>query len=540
LKLFTKKFSSLIPLLSHFLLVIARWMNGSLFFRGLTAVFDFIKKICANSFTGRAFVADTEPLNSSIKRSFFGSFVSKTLNGFPKPLTSPSHWNPILSKLCSGSWLVNSFCNNVDISIPMPGERSKVGFGVSALFQWALFAFPVIGIVAVLFATPFLPTMVLAGLMLPILVLLFFSRKFVVDSTAVFLLIFIVVSMIAAVFSLAPASSIQIALLTSVFMLSTLVVVACCTTARSVDFFIKAFIISAAFTGLVGLWQRVAGYASGIWLDQELFAGQARVFSTFGNPNVYGTYLLLAIPVAAACVVYLKGAFVKLCAAGITGLLLINLLLTLSRGCYLSLALAVGVFVLIMEKRLVVLFAPAVAAMPFILPPAVFNRILSILDTTDTSTAFRLNIWRGSVRMLQDFWLGGVGQGIDAYNTVYPFYALAAIYSPHSHSLYIQYLVEIGVIGFLVFVAVLACYFRTMANFLRRATEFRHRVMAAAMVAAVVGFLFQGVTDFVFYNYRVLLTFYLFIGISIAFARANMSPTPATDKSTLVSNYHEE
>jgi len=525
--------------LAAFFTAISRWMDGSLFFRGLTAMLEFFKRLCGNSFTARAFVADSGPLEDSVKRSFFASVVNVLLNGLPKPVSAPTYWNSVLSKLCSGSWLINTACENIGTPIPQPGDKAQVGLGIKAFFQWVLFAFPAMGIAAVLFATPFLPTMMLAAMLVPILFLVFLSRKFVIDSTAIFLVIFIVVSMVAAVLSLAPRSSIQIAVLTSVFMMSALVVVACCTTVKSVDFLIKTFVISAAFTGLVGLWQRVAGLDSGIWLDQDAFAGEGRIFSTFGNPNVYGTYLLLAIPMAAACIVYLKGFFRKFCAVGIAGLLLLNLMLTLSRGCYLSLALAIGIFVLIIEKRLVVLFIPAVAALPLVLPQTIINRILSILDTTDTSTAFRLNIWRGSIRMLQDFWLGGVGQGIDAYNTVYPFYALAAIYSPHSHSLYIQYLVELGVIGFLVFVAVIACYFRTMANFLRRVTCFKQRVMAAAMVAAVIGFLFQGVTDFVFYNYRVLLTFYLFIGISMAFAKVNMPPLPVQKKSDVVSNYYE-
>jgi len=246
-----------------------------------------------------------------------------------------------------------------------------------------------------------------------------------------------------------------------------------------------------------------------------------RIVSTFGNPNVYGTYLLLAIPLAAACIVYVKNPFYKLCALGITGLLTINLLLTLSRGCYLALALSAGIFVLIIEKRLIVAFIPALVGSLFVLPPTVVNRLLSIVNFQDTSTAFRLSIWQGSLRILQDFWMIGLGQGIDAYNRVYPYYAFAAIVSPHSHNLFIQIFVEMGIVGLLVFIAVLACFFRTMVNFLRNATEFRLQVVAAAMIAAAIGFLFQGIFDHVFYNYRVMLTFYIFVGLGMAFARVH-------------------
>ena len=495
----------------------AELMEGSLFFRGLTAMLNFFAKLMANSFVGRAFVGDESHLDNSIGRSFFAVLADKLLNGFTKPITTPVAWPGVLSRLATGSQFIGGTLDNLGATIPPAGEK----VGIKPIFQWAFFALPVVGMALVAFATPFLPTMILAGLLLPVLLFTFLSRKFVIDGTAVFLLSFIVISGVAALLSLAPRSSIEIAILTSVFMFSTLVVVACAVTKKAVDFFIKIFVLSAAFAGLVGFYQVIAGFRGDGWLDQTLFGADSRIVSTFGNPNVYGTYLLLAIPLAAACVAYFKSKFTKLIAVGITGLLVINLALTLSRGCYLSLALSVAVFVLIIEKRLIVLFIPAVLALPLVLPANILARLLSILNFEDTSTAFRLNIWRGSIRIIQDFWMGGVGQGIEAYNAVYPFYSLAAIYSPHSHSLYIQYLVEVGLFGFLIFIVMLACFFRTMANFLRRTKDFGQRIMAAAMVAAVIGFLFQGVTDFVFYNYRVLLAFYIFIGICIAFARVH-------------------
>jgi len=495
----------------------AELMEGSLFFRGLTAMLDFFKRLAANSCVGRAFVGDESRLDNSIGRSFFAVFADRLLNGLPKPIKTPAAWNSTLSRFATGSWFIGGTLDNLGVPVPPPGEKA----GIRPVFQWAFFALPVVGIALVAFATPFLPTMLLAALLLPVLLFTFLSRKFIIDGTAIFLLVFIVVSGVAAALSLAPRSSIEIFILTSVFMLSTLVVVACANSKKAVDLFIKIFVVSAALAGLVGFYQVIAGFRGDGWLDQTLFGADSRIVSTFGNPNVYGTYLLLAIPLAAACIVYFKSKFTKLMAFGITGLLVINLALTLSRGCYLSLTLSIAVFVLIIEKRLIVLFIPAVLALPLVLPANILARLLSILNFEDTSTAFRLNIWRGSIRIIQDFWLGGVGQGIEAYNAVYPFYSLAAIYSPHSHSLYIQYLVEVGLFGFLVFVIMLACFFRTMANFLRRTKDVGQRIMAAAMIAAVIGFLFQGVTDFVFYNYRVLLAFYIFIGICMAFARVH-------------------
>ena len=255
---------------------------------------------------------------------------------------------------------------------------------------------------------------------------------------------------------------------------------------------------------------------------------------------------LLAIPLVAACIVYAKPLLLKLCALGITGMLILNLLATYSRGCYMALAVGAFVFVLIIKKQLVVLFVPALLMLPFVLPATVVNRLFSIFNPTDTSTIFRLNIWRGTLRMLADFWPVGVGQGEYAFNMVYTYYSLGAIFTPHSHNLFMQILAETGIVGLFMFLGVLACFYRAQANFLMRVSEFRLRVMSAAMIAAVTGFLFQGIFDHAFYSYRVMMAFFLFVGISIAFTRNadarfenEAVETPASKKSMWVRGYHD-
>jgi len=505
-------------------------MDGSLFFRALVWVFDFVKRLCGGSFIAGFFVGDDAHQEQKLKGSIFAKAADKLLNGLPKPFVSPEEWPRWLSNLCRGSFAINTVADGADVPIPQPGANA----GFNSLLQWALFALPSLGLLMVVFAAPLLPTMALAGALVIVLVFALLSRRFVVDNQAVFLLVFIGLNIFIGFISLTPGSSIRVAALISVFMSSLLLVVACCKTRRSVDFMFFAFLMGAACTGVWGFYQWVAGYGSGIWLDQELFAGQSRVSSTFGNPNVFGTYLLLAIPLAGACVIYAKKPFYKLCAMGITGLLVVNLLLTLSRGCYLSLALAAGVFVLIIEKRLIVAFIPALLALPFVLPATVVARLVSIVNLQDTSTEFRLFIWQGSLRILGDFWMIGLGQGIEAYNVVYPYYAFAAIVSPHTHNLFMQVFVELGIVGLVVFIGVLACFFRVMANFLRRSTNFGDKVIAAAMVAAVIGFLFQGIFDYVFYNYRVQLVFYIFLGLGIAFAISRGQARDNADETNLL------
>ena len=520
-----------------------QWLRGSLLLRGFVAGMNWVVTLSRGSFIVGIFAANDAPQQESIRRSVFIKLADKVLNGIPKPIRMPARWPSALSDLSAGSALISNFTNRMDTPIPPPVPNTNGGM----VILWGLYALPIWALLAVIVALPILPTMVLAGLLVPAFLFALFSRRFVLDGTAVFLLLFVLISMVAALTSIVPAASLPIAAISIAFMLSTILIVACAKTRHSVDMLVAGFVIAGAITGLVGAYQVFTGYRThGAWLDMILFVDIGlRLPSTFGNPNVYGTYLLLAIPVTAGCIVYAKKLIFKLAALGITGLLVANLLATYSRGCYVSLAIGALAFVLIIKKELVVAFIPALLGILLILPTTVIARIASIANFDDTSTAFRLNIWRGSLRMLGDFWPVGVGQGEYAFNRVYTYYSLGAIFTPHSHNLFLQIFLETGIVGFLVFIGFLACFFRAHANFIRRAKELRLKIFSASFVAAAVGFLAQGMFDYNFYNYGVRLTFFLFIGIGIAFTRvAAPGDSPVQDdleprESEWVKGYHD-
>ena len=461
------------------------WMDGSLFFRGILRFFELIGLFFSGSVLVRLFSEDYD--NKRLRQSWFVRLIEGAFNIFPK--FSPRL--PAMPRFLRGSVLLRLALDANGLSIP----------------AW--------GLIVVVALTPFFPTMTLAGMLIVVFAFALFHNNFKLDLTAVALLLFIIVTLASGFTSLALGTSIPIAILSTAFMSAYLLIRTCFKGQKSIDFALAIFIIAAAATGFVAVYQVAIGYVNTTWVDRDLFAALGlRVYSTFGNPNVYGAYLLLAIPAAAAMILYAKNHFYKLIAAGITGLLLVSLALTYSRGCYLALAVSVLVFVLLIEKRMIVLFVAGLAAVPFVLPASMLARLASIVNFEDTSTAFRLNIYRASIRILEDFWMAGLGQGIEAYNQVYPFYAFAAVPSPHSHNLFLQIFLETGIIGLVVFLAVLACFFRTQLSFMRRTSDSRRKIVSAALTAAVVGFLFQGMFDHVFYNYRVMLTFFIFIGIA--------------------------
>ena len=485
------------------------WMEASVFFRFLSSVSGFLGKVAAGSFVLGPFFA----MGGGGEAGFFRDRLDRLLNR-AKPLAPPRAWPARLASLMSGSVLASRLSAALDTPFPKGGGS----FWGAAL--WALTALPAWGAFALVAAGPALPTTALFWALLPAGALALLGRKIVVGRYAVALALFAFVNAAAAFFSVTMRASIEIAAVASVFMLFSVLLPSLSDRREAAGAFILAFLLGALIAGLVGLYQHFAGYAAGAWLAEEQQAYVTfRVFSTFGNPNIFGFYLLLAIPLSAAGAVIFRSAWLRLSCLGLGAVLLANLLLTYSRGSYLALALSAGVIVMLMEKRLLALFLPALAGLFLVLPHPVVARLQSVLNFEDLSTSFRFSIWEGSVRLVRDFWMTGVGQGSQAFSSVYSFYALAATPTLHAHNLYLQLAAELGVPGLLVFLGLMACYFREMADFHRRAAGPGARFLAAVFIAAPLGVLFQGLVDHVFFGFGFMFAFYSFLGIGLLSAR---------------------
>ena len=190
---------------------------------------------------------------------------------------------------------------------------------------------------------------------------------------------------------------------------------------------------------------------------------------------------------------------------------------TWSRGAWLGVMFAVALFLLIMDKRWALAGIVALFAIPFVLGSnnAISERILSIGNTEDTSTAYRVSIWQASIKLIRDFWLSGIGLGSEAFSMIYPKYALAgANFALHSHNLFLQICVEMGVIGIITFFALVIALIRqsfSLAIYRKRGGLCATVILA--VTCGILGYLLQGLTDNVWYNYKMLLIFWIVVGL---------------------------
>lgn len=257
-----------------------------------------------------------------------------------------------------------------------------------------------------------------------------------------------------------------------------------------------------------------------VWLDTDMFSDIGfRVYSTLENPNVLGEYFLLVIPFGVAYTFNGKNIISKIFFGGCTAIMMVCLILTYSRGCYLGILFSAAVFLVLYDRRFIWLGIVGIILLPFILPDAIINRFMSIGDMSDTSTSYRVYIWLGTIAMLKDYWFCGVGPGIDAFNVVYPAYAFNSISAPHSHNLFLQIICDAGIIGFLLFIAVIYQFYKYTCASLKKETNKKAKVYNLAAISAVTGFMVQSMTDYTFYNYRVTFLFWAVLAIGVLFAR---------------------
>lgn len=388
-----------------------------------------------------------------------------------------------------------------------------------------------IALFAALIFMPFIPTMAVVGLVL--ISAASFALKILADKDCRMvhtpldapLGIFALVMFISAVTSFARGNSINIFLVYFAFVLSYYLAVNAVRTKRQLFALITAMLFAGVGVALYGIYQHIFGFAEGTtWTDTDMFEDIAtRVISTFGNPNVLGEYLLLLIPIGAGYILARPSAFNKFISLGVTALLSLCMVYTYSRGNWIGLMVAIALFFMFYDGRIVWLGVIAMFFAPMLLPQTVINRFMSVGDTTDTSTSYRVYIWMGTISMLRDYWLCGVGLGSEAFNAIYPYYSYSGIVAPHSHNLYLQIITENGFLGIVAFVAIIFTYYRMSISAIVKLRRNKHEKMLTATVtglaAGMFGYLVQGMFDNVWYNYRIVFMFYIILALTACAAR---------------------
>jgi len=385
-----------------------------------------------------------------------------------------------------------------------------------------------------IFMLPFLivlphPSILLAGLT----IFTFFSyiiklvrgkKYFKMEIMDILVMCFMFVMLLGGIVSYGGSQSVQAAAIYTTLILGYFLTVGLVNTKEALKRTVSVLGISLLAVSVIGLYQNFTGNVSAEWIDTEMFdAIEGRVVSTFENPNMLGEYLILLLPMLAGIAFGEKQSFKKSSHLVCWALGVVCLIYTWARGAWLGFLFAAVLFMLMWNRKAMGFIVAALFALPFaipFLPESIVSRFASIGDLSDTSTNYRVYIWRGSVKLASDYAFTGIGVGREAFNSLYPYYSFAGIETaPHAHNLFLQLFIEVGIFGFAIFFAVLICLIQNGFSLAKCGKDKEVRLIGCGAFCGVLAALLQGMTDYIWYNYRVFFIFWIVIGIASAARR---------------------
>ena len=75
--------------------------------------------------------------------------------------------------------------------------------------------------------------------------------------------------------------------------------------------------------------------------------------------------------------------------------------------------------------------------------------------------------------------------------------------------------IETGIVGIISFVLMIFKYFQTLCNGLKKCIDKQYKVILIAFISGMAGFLIQSMFDNTWYNNRIILIFWTFIGLAM-------------------------
>lgn len=285
---------------------------------------------------------------------------------------------------------------------------------------------------------------------------------------------------------------------------------------------ITALLASTVIVALYGFYQYILGVDISAleWVDAEQFPDlKVRVFSTLQNPNLLAGFLVTIIAIVIGLGLQMKAAD-RLSMLVLVIMLAGCLVLTYSRGAWVSLAAVIGAYGLLYDRR--ILWLLLVGPLIMLCFNDVSSRIVSIFNPTDTSSTLRFALWESTIAMIADKPLTGIGWGV--YWLVYPEYDFfiqdTSTVIFHAHNMYLHLAAEIGIPGLCAFLVFIYCHAHAAVIMLQMPCPPWIKGLLTGLIAAILGIAVSGMTDHVLFSIQMSMLAWLLFAVVISVRQA--------------------
>lgn len=319
------------------------------------------------------------------------------------------------------------------------------------------------------------------------------------------------------ILSLYPRQSLKAYIFYLLAFLSLLMILNSTTRDKEIYSLVKALVFATFLTVIYAIyqWKIVGVEVDPTLTDLSLNQGATgRVFSTMGNPNVYGELLVLTMPFFLGLFLNERNPLKKSFYLAGFFLALVVLLKTGSRSAWIAFAFAMASFVFFKNKKLLPVFILLGFFMLPFLPNSIYRRLLTAFNPKDSSLSYRKKIQDVAALMLRDYWFTGVGLGSESFSIVYAGYKSAALTTvAHTHNLFLQIWLESGLLTLLSFLWLGFRLIRKTVFIIKKSENTKLINIMISSLSAIAGIVIMGFADHVWFYNRILYIFWIVVAI---------------------------
>lgn len=263
---------------------------------------------------------------------------------------------------------------------------------------------------------------------------------------------------------------------------------------------------------LYGLYQFLTGSLdmNKSWVDVNTYGILPRVYSTLSNPNIFAGYLMINLSFAVPRYKGFKN----------NPLLTVNIilsslciLLTYSRGGFAGLFISMlAIFLLNRNKRVLIYLCAMAALFIAVNTTGGISRADISSIHMDSSSQYRILIWKSAVNMFLDRPVLGNGVGTAWYYLSSGSDKLYG-YVLHSHNIFLQVAAEMGIVGLLSSVYFIVSNMLEGLRMLTLIEGTEEACILQGFIACMAGIVFHGLVDAVAFLPNLSIIIMIYYGV---------------------------
>jgi len=186
------------------------------------------------------------------------------------------------------------------------------------------------------------------------------------------------------------------------------------------------------------------------------------------------------------------------------------LFFTFTRGAWIAVTVEIVVLAGIFFKKYRRLFISLVITSSLVVAGLSYQSVIPGQVIMHGSEKPRLEAIRLSSDIIRKYPFTGIGYGKETFSKYYP-----DTYVKHAHNIFLNTAVETGVIGLLIFTAIMAIIIRSFLRAIRDETALQRKLLISGIFTSFIGFLSLNLFDYMYHGWPGQMVWML-IGIGYA------------------------